>query len=108
MTNKEMRHVIQYIPKSEVEKIYRANKADIDAGILSVWDIKDTDDIEKEVIVPYEKDLFATVKKIFPLDEFGEIIIDRQWRKNDKSEWKIGQRCVYHGENGLDFEEYHY
>ncbi len=104
----ETRHVIQFIPKSEVKKIYDANKADIDAGVLSVWDIKDTDDLEKEVVVLDEKRLLPEAKRAFKADEFGEVIIDRQSRASDRHEWKITKRAIYYGGNSLDFEEYQY
>ncbi len=103
-----MRYCIQYIPASAVQKIYDQNKEDIDKGILSVWDIVTTDDLEKNIIVESKTILMREVKKAFSMDEFGEVLIDKQIQNKKTRSWKTIERATYQGEGKLEFQEYVY
>ncbi len=89
------RFILEYIPKSDVQKLVDDHKTEIEAG-ASVWDICPPEYMAKERQADTEAAAWQRARDLLPLDEMGEVHVfhQRLERMGAYRSWETVRRSV--------------
>ena len=89
---------IEYISKTDIKAWLDKHPGAVNDN-RSLWDHKEPEDFTQTIFRISEDDAFRTAQKVLPLDEFGEVHVDRQSRLGGRGEWNTEATAVVRQED---------